>query len=181
MQQVRIVHKNNYVCRNSTVMMVTIKRVILWIVVAGSLHACTFDEMAYKGIKNIKLREIKGKKVSLSCDVILDNPNKQTLKVRPSSFDFYINDQQLGIAHLDKPVKILKQSESTIHVPITIELFEGTLPHLIGATLKQTTRIRLIGTAKGAVFIFGAKRKIDVSKEVSLRNLKLGNMPFFNK
>jgi len=146
-----------------------------------SLSSCTLETVTYKGIENIKLREFKGKKVSLSCDIILDNPNAHTLKIRPSSFDIYLNDSPLGKARLDDKIKIFKNSESAVMVPITIELYENTLPTLIGATLQKTTHIRLVGTAKGGILIFGARRKIDVSHDISLRNLKLSNLPLFKK
>jgi len=158
----------------------TLKLLFLFTIIS-TLSACTLDTVTYKGVKNFKLQEVKGKKVSISCDLVLDNPNRHTFKIRPSFFDFYINEKHLGRAHLDGKVKILKQQENTVNVPITIELLDGTLPILIGATLKKTTNIRLVGTAKGAIFIFGAKRKIDVSKEVSLRDLKLNNLPLFKK
>jgi len=164
-----------------TTMITLTKKIILLGLFLFSLQACTIEKVDFRRIENIELQHIKGKKVRISCSLVFHNPNKQTLKIRPSSFDFYINDRQLGVAKLEKKAKLIKLTESSVLVPVSIELLDGTLPILLAATLKKTVSIRLVGKVKGSIFIFGSKQSIDVSKEISLKELKLDNLPFLNK
>lgn len=140
--------------------------------------ACSFEDVQFREAENFKLNKIEGRTISVSFDAILNNPNGYTLKVKPSSFDLYINGSHVGIIQLDEKIKIIKRSESTVAVPVTAELLNGALPKLIAGALKKTATVRIVGTVKGGVSIFSTKRKIDETREIPLRDLNLGGLPF---
>ncbi len=140
--------------------------------------ACSFEDVQFREAENFKLNKIEGRTISVSFDAILNNPNGYNLKVKPSSFDLYINGSHVGIIQLDEKIKIIKRSESTVAVPVTAELLNGALPKLIAGALKKTATVRIVGTVKGGVSIFSTKRKIDETREIPLRDLNLGGLPF---
>lgn len=140
--------------------------------------ACSFEDVQFREAENFKLNKIEGRTISVSFDAILNNPNGYNLKVKPSSFDLYINGSHVGIIQLDEKIKIVKRSESTVAVPVTAELLNGALPKLIAGALKKTATVRIVGTVKGGVSIFSTKRKIDETREIPLRDLNLGGLPF---
>lgn len=140
--------------------------------------SCTFEDVQFKEAENFKLNKIEGRTMSVSFDAILNNPNGYHLKVKPSSFDLYINGNHVGIIHLDEKIKIIKRSESTVAVPVTAELLNGALPKLLAGALKKTATVRIVGTVKGGVSIFSTKKKIDETREIPLRDLNLGGLPF---
>ncbi len=139
--------------------------------------ACSFEDVQFKEAQNFKITKLEGKKLSLSFDAILNNPNGYNLKVKPSTFDLYINGDHVGIIHLDERVKIVKRSESSVSVPVSAELVNGALPKLIAGALKKTATVRIVGTVKGGVSIFSKKKKIDETREIPLRDLDFG-LPF---
>lgn len=140
-------------------------------------NACSYENVQFKNAESFKIKKLEGKKLSLSFDAILNNPNSYNLKVKPSTFDLYINGDHIGIINLDEKVKIIKRSEGSVSVPITAELLNGALPKLIAGALKKTATVRIVGTIKGGTSIFSKKKKIDETREISLRDLDFG-LPF---
>ena len=140
--------------------------------------ACNYENVEFKEAENFKITKLEGKKLSLSFDAILNNPNTYILKLKPSTFDLYINGDHIGIIHLDERVKIIKRSESTVSVPITAELVNGALPKLLAGALKKTATVRIVGTVKGGVSIFSKKKKIDETREIPLGGLDFGSKLF---
>lgn len=152
------------------------KHIIKWgylLVLLFILNACTFENIQFINAEHLRLVRVEGKKMHLTFDAIINNPNNFTIKVKPSNFDVYVNGKQLGVAHLDERVKIIKKSESTIAVPVSVELENGALPQLIAASFKSTAEIRVVGTVRAAVSIVSKRKKIDEKREISLRDLKL--------
>lgn len=139
--------------------------------------ACSFEDISFKGAENFKLKNISGKNISLTFDAILDNPNKYTINLKPSTFDLHINGSLIGIVHLDEKISILKKTNGNVSVPITAELQNGALPKLLMAALQKTASVRIVGTAKGSVSIFSKKKKIDETREIPLGDLDFG-LPF---
>lgn len=139
--------------------------------------SCSFEDVQFREAENFKLDKIEGRTISVSFDAILNNPNGYNLKVKPSSFDLYINGSHVGIIRLDEKIKIIKRSESTVAVPVTAELLNGALPKLMAGALKKTASVRLVGSVRGGVFIFSKKTKIDETREIPLRDLDFG-LPF---
>src|SRR5690606_21359624 len=144
------------------------------------VSSCQFENINFKEATNFKLREFKERKLKVTFDLVLENPNAYTIKVKPSSFDLFINGHAIDIVHLDEKVSILKKSESRITVPVTGEIQQGAIPKLLPGLLKKTASVRIVGTAKGSVGIFGKKKKIDETREIPLRNLDLKSLPFLN-
>ncbi len=145
------------------------------------MNACDFEDVQFRNAENFKLKQFEGKKASLSFDAVLYNPNGYNLKVKPSTFDLYINNVQVGVIKLDEKVKIKKRTESTVTVPVTAELSPGILPKLLTIALSKSASVRIVGTARGGVSIFTKKKKIDETREIPLKDLNLlDNIPFLN-
>ncbi|HNS42495.1 MAG TPA: hypothetical protein PKN22_07025, partial [Taishania sp.] len=108
--------------------------------------------------------------------------NKKKIKVKPSLFDLYINENQVGTVQLDQTIEIQPNGVFPIHVPITLNLQQGAIPVIIAGALKQTAKIRVVGKLKGSMYGITKSKKIDETKEISLKNLgdnKLFNLSFF--
>jgi len=139
------------------------------------LSACSsYKDVQFKGTENFKIGQLEGKKLSFTFDAKLLNENGYTIKIKPCDLDLFINEQQMGIIHLDKKVKIKRKSETTVTIPITAELSQGALLKLATLKLNKTVSVRLKGTVKGGVFIFSKKEEIDETREISTDKLKLG-------
>ncbi|MCO5259428.1 MAG: LEA type 2 family protein [Crocinitomicaceae bacterium] len=138
--------------------------------------SCSIEKIDFKGVDNIKFKKLVNRNLSISFDAALNNPNKQTIKIKPSTCDFYINGDRIGIAHLDETISILKNSDASVTVPITIEIQQGAIPKLIAGALMKTASVRVVGSLKGSMNGFTKRKKIDETREVSLKDLKLGSL-----
>lgn len=146
-----------------------------WIIALSFLiGACaSYKDVELRGTENFKVGKLEGKKLSFTFDARLFNENGYTFKIKPCDLDIYIEDQHMGIIHLDNKVKIKRKSESVVSVPLTVELGPGALVKLALMKLKKKVKVRLVGTVKGGVWIFSKKEKIDETREISTDNLKL--------
>lgn len=137
------------------------------------LGSCTFEEIQMKGTDNLELVSISGRSVTLSFDVILNNPNKHTIKIKPAVFDLYINGDKVGLAHLNETLVIYKNAELPIKAPVTLEFLEGSMAKLLLGLLKKTAAVRIVGKIKGSISGFSRKKEIDETREIPLKQLGL--------
>lgn len=147
-----------------------------WIIlVTLSLSSCaSYEDIELKGTENFKMGKLDGKKLSFEFDARLLNTNGYTIKVKPCDLEVFIEDQHMGILHLDKKVKIKRKSENAVTIPLTIELGPGALLKLATLRTKKTVNLRLKGTVKGGVWFISKKEQIDEVREISTDKLKLG-------
>lgn len=155
-----------------------IKKWGYFLVLLFVFNSCTYENVAFKGSENFKLKKLEGKTISLTFDAVLKNPNGYTIKVKPSDLDLYINGDHVGVIHLDEKIKIVKRSEGSVSVPVSAELMNGALPKLLAGALKKTASIRIVGKIKGSASLFPIKKKIDETREIPLRDLDFGGFPF---
>jgi LEA14-like dessication related protein len=133
--------------------------------------ACSVEKVEFKGIENLKLVKLESRNLSLTFEATISNPNKSKIKVKPSNFDLYINGSQVGIAHIDNTIEFQKASESTVTVPVTVNVMQGAIPKILAGALMKTATVRIVGKFKGSMYGFTKGKKIDETKEISLREL----------
>ncbi len=165
--------------------MIVSKNILKWGCLVALLfvfNSCTIENVSYVGVDGLKFEKLSGRDLSLSFNLTLNNPNKKKIKVKPSLFDLYINENQVGTVQLDQTIEIQPNGVFPIHVPITLNLQQGAIPVIIAGALKQTAKIRVVGKLKGSMYGITKSKKIDETKEISLKNLgdnKLFNLSFF--
>ena len=91
------------------------------------LSACTFLEPQYKGGEKFKFDKLEGKSLKFTVGAKILNPNKYTIKIKPSDLDVYIEDDFMGVIHLDKTLKLKKKPELFVDAPFTATLNDGAL------------------------------------------------------
>ena len=77
----------------------------------------------------------------------------------------------MGIAHIDNTIEFQKASESTVTVPVTVNMMQGAIPKILAGALMKTATVRIVGKLKGSMYGFTKGKKIDETKEISLREL----------
>src|SRR5690606_21773862 len=66
------------------------------------VSSCTFYEPEYRGGEQFKFGKLEGKTLKFDVGAKIYNPNKYTIKIKPSDLDVYIDDDYMGVIHLDK-------------------------------------------------------------------------------
>ncbi len=70
------------------------------------LQACASFEMPeYRGNEDFKLEKVEGRKIIFQAGATVYNPNWFGIRVKPSIFEMYINNDFMGTVELTKKVK----------------------------------------------------------------------------
>lgn len=128
----------------------------------------------FRGGEKMNLEKVEGRTICVRAGANIYNGNWFGLKIKPSEFELYVEDEFVGMLSLDKKVKLKRKRETFVEAPFTANLEEGVLLKMMRYASKDQVKIRLKGKAKGGVFIFSKKFEIDQTKTVSGRNLKVG-------
>jgi LEA14-like dessication related protein len=144
---------------------------ILFLIVTSCAN---FEEPEFISSDGVKMGEMEGKKISLTADVKVSNPNWFSIKIKPSNLDVYIENQYMGKIYLEKKVKMKAKKESTLSMELRAELADGAMITALKYANKENVKVHLIGKVKGGVWIFSKKIAIDETKTISGKNLVLG-------
>lgn len=131
----------------------------------------SYKDVNFQGVENYKLGKMQDGQISLSFDVKLENPNKYNIKIKPTDLEVYLGDKELGIARLDKKLKIKKKSTASYPVVINARL-KNMMGAGMGAMMELATKksadVRIKGPVKGSVYGFTKKMDIDETRAVDL-------------
>lgn len=137
------------------------------------LSSCTFLEPSYKGGEKFKFDKLEGKSLKFTVGAKILNPNKYTIKIKPSDLDVYIEDDFMGVIHLDKTLKLKKNQELFVDAPFTATLNDGALFKLLKFVTKGKLQLTFKGKVKGGVFIFSKKFDVNETTTIDGSNLRL--------
>ena len=137
------------------------------------LSSCTFIEPSYKGGEKFKFDKLEGKTLKFTVGAKILNPNNYTIKIKPSDLDVYIEDDFMGVIHLDKTLKLKKKQELFVDAPFTATLNDGALFKLLKFVTKGKLQLTFKGKVKGGVFIFSKKFDVNETTTIDGSNLRL--------
>lgn len=140
------------------------------------LSSCAFHSPEFRGSEGFKLEKMDGKEISFSAGAKVYNPNWFAVKLKKSGVDVYLEEQFMGKLFLDKKVKMKAKQESTLTVPLHLELEEGALLSLVRYSSKETVNIRITGKVKGGIWFFSKKVKVDETRQIPGKSLRPGGM-----
>ena len=152
------------------------KKILIVSFLAAIISSCAnFEEPESISSNGLKMGKIEGKKISLTADVVVANPNWFGIKIKPSNLDVYIENQYMGKIYLEKKVKMKAKRESTLSMDLRAELADGAMITALKYANKENVKVHLTGKVKGGVWLFSKKIAIDETKTISGKNLKLGS------
>lgn len=135
------------------------------------LTACTFQQPAFKNYEGFEMGKMDASKVSFTVKAKIYNPNWYTLKVKPSSMEISTSDGKIGVLHLDKKIKMKGRKETSLVVPMHVDLEKGILMKMMSFGFKDSVKINLKGDVRGGVFFLTKKIPMEFSKSVSPKDL----------
>ena len=150
---------------------------ILFLPILFLLTSC-FDIPEFKGVSNFKMGELRQNKISFDVNVAVYNPNGYGIRVRPSTFDVFVNDEYVGEAKLKKAFKMKRKKTTDCFVPVEVQLEPGILMKLMKWAMAKTVNLRLKGILKASVLAIPKREKVDEIRPINMRdlNLNLGSM-----
>lgn len=137
------------------------------------LQGCfEYEDVDFKGVKNVSLVERTDKNLKIQVDVLVNNPNTFNIKVKKSTLDIYLNDKYVGKTTLDDKIVLKKQTEDVYAVVLNTDaksILKAAMGS-IGGLLKGTANIRLKGKVKGSVYGISKSVEVDMTEQVNLKD-----------
>lgn len=137
-----------------------------------ALNSCTFVEPQYKGGEKFKFEKLEGRTLRFNVGAKILNSNNYTIKIKPSDLNVYIEDDFMGVIHLDKTLKLKKKQELFIEAPFTATLADGAMFKAIKFAMRGKLRLTLKGKVKAGVFILTKKFDIEEKTTIDGSSLK---------
>jgi LEA14-like dessication related protein len=137
------------------------------------LQGCfDYQDVDFKGVKNVSLLERTEDKLKIQVDVLVDNPNTFNIKVKKSTLDIYLNGKYVGKTSLDDKIVLKKNKEDVYFVVLnanTREIMKAAMGS-IGGLLKGEATIGLKGKVKGSVYGITKSVDIDMAEKINLKD-----------
>lgn len=141
------------------------------------LSSCLeFEDLEFNGMNDPKFEKIENKIISLTLGIKVHNPNRFSIKIKPSQLDVFVEEELMGKAFLDEKVKLIKKKEDLYEIPLRIELEDGVLLKLVRLSLKSKIKIRISGKVKCSIYGVSKKIEINETKEIDGKKLKLSSL-----
>ncbi|MEZ4922769.1 MAG: hypothetical protein R2780_06320 [Crocinitomicaceae bacterium] len=128
-----------------------------------------FEDLIFKGMENFSV-ERKNGKVYIGFDYVIENPNKLTIVIKPSSLFLKIADQDCGWVRIEEKIKIKKKSEANYPFMMVGDAsnfvksaFSGIWGLLTGAGID----FNISGKLKAGIAIFKKKWPVDYTYKMS--------------
>lgn len=146
-------------------------QLIAFIALVTVLTSCGFQQPAFRKYEGFDMGKMDAQKVSFTIKASVYNPNWYGLKVKPSSLEISTSDGKLGVLHLDEKINMKGRKETSLSVPMHIDLEKGIMMKLMSFSLRDSIKINMKGDVRGGVFFITKKIPVEFSRNVSPKDL----------
>lgn len=121
-----------------------------------------YEDLDVEEIKGVKIGAIKNGKLNLKISADVVNPNAYGIKLKETDLQVYLDDNFMGTAHLNTPVKLLRKQTQEYTFDVEVGLEKGVMAKLVMLALKKEITLQVKGDIKAAVM--GINKTLAVSK-----------------
>ena len=140
--------------------------------------ACAIQDVELVKINNYKVAQTNDKKIKLTLNIRIDNPNNFKIKVKKSNLNLTVSGSDAGTIKLEDKVIIQKKSESDYDFILYAnqeQVSKAIIQAGIGIALTGKVNLTVKGWIKGKVFCIGKKIDIEHKESISIKDLGIGN------
>ena len=132
-----------------------------------------YEEVEFKGVKNIGLEGRSGGNITVRIDMKVNNPNNYNIKIKKSSLDVFVNGSKVGKTKMKNDVVLKKNRQDVYSMYLTLgeKELKGSALSSIGSLLTGSMKVRIKGDIKAKVYGVGKKFPIDVEEPVNLGSI----------
>jgi hypothetical protein len=113
-----------------------------------------------------QIEQFSGQLVKFKASFHIQNKLWVPVKMKPGSFEVFINQQKIGDLYLDTLIKIRGHRESELTVPLRMIPEPGFMATVYKAAKKPITNVKISGFPKaGVLFIY---KSFPISKEAQI-------------
>ena len=128
-----------------------------------------FSEPEVTDIKNFSVERRDGK-MYLGFDIVIKNPNKLAIIIKPGSLLLKIADEKVGWVRVEEKMKIKRKSENAypfMLVGNAGDFVKSTFSGIWSMLTSDGVDFNVKGTIKAGVFFFKKKWKVDITYKMT--------------
>jgi len=152
----------------------------LFVCLGFALFSCAsleepIEMVSYDGSS---IQQFSGQLVQFSASFHVKNKLWVPVKMKPGSFEIFVDQQKIGNLYIDQPVKLKAFKESELKIPMRLIPEPGFMTNLYKSAKKMEVQTKLSGYPRvGVFFIY---KTVTVSKETKLQPSQfIPNLPIF--
>jgi len=152
----------------------------LALVFVSLLAGCSgLEDVTVKEVQGVAIKELNQQRIDLAVDVLIENPNALSFKVKDVDLLIAVNGTSLGTTKLSEGFSIAGNSSEVHTVALSAETGETLKelgPSLLLSAFSQQVEVRVQGQIKGGVFLVSKQIEVDHTEKVNLNDLKLNGL-----
>ena len=117
--------------------------------------------------------EMNDKKVSISVDARVNNPNKKRVSIEKLITKVVVNDKMLATVYANEKVVLEKTSHTDVSIPVEIELEPGAIFRMGMLALKDSADFIFKGSARGGLGIVKKRIRFKIDQRLHTNQLKI--------
>ncbi len=140
------------------------------------LVSCSdYKEVTFSGIESVKMLKLSQNGAEAEITAKIKNPNNTSFTIYKSEMDVTINGLNAGKAHLEKNVRITKNSEDTYTFVIKSDfsaLSITDIPKIIQMAMSKNVKVGLKGNLRAGKLWVKRNFPVDITQSVPLNFVK---------
>lgn len=133
---------------------------------------CSYQPVVFKGVQGVSVPNLGAQGITINADVVLENPNGYSIKVKDPDVEIHLNDLYIGKAELQQKLVLRARSTAVYHVPLQARFADGNmnvLPALLLAALSGKGELRVKGTVRAGTSFLSRRFPFEEKHTVDLR------------
>ncbi len=128
-----------------------------------------YKDVVLQEVKNIEVRSMDAKGISIRIDALIENPNGYRIKAMDPDVDLFLNGNLIGKGRLDSTLVLEKKSTRTYSIPLHAELNSGSLltMFLTGA-FSDGPELKATGTVVGKAGLLRKRFPFELTEQLDL-------------
>ena len=117
--------------------------------------------------------EINDKKVSITVNARVNNPNKKRVSIEKLITNVVVNDKMLATVYANEKVVLEKTSHTDVSIPLEIALEPGAIFRMGMLALKDSADFIFKGSAEGGMGLVKKRVRFKIEQRLPTNQLKL--------
>ena len=152
------------------------KQLFIFALVCTLVSCKSLDEpLEMMSFDGTEMEQFTGQLIKCKAGFHVQNNLWVPVKMKPGSFELFIDQQKVGNLYIDEPVKLKAHRESVLNVPLRVIPEPGFMTTAYKATKKATAQVKISGYPSVGVFFL--YKTLPVSKETQIEPAQF--IPYF--
>lgn len=124
------------------------------------LSSCNYSDVEVTDVRSIQINSLDKNGIDLSGKIRINNPNDYKIRIKSTDADLFLDGRMAGKAHLKDKIVVPANFDDYLPVNIYADFTEGGLglvPIILGAAVKRSANIKVVGNLRAGTFIYSKK------------------------